>query len=232
MSAASDNQKRRLSAGLLGGALLALIALPCLVTLPWTMGWTGSAPAPYKRAILDANLLPPAGGTADERVRERRELLMESDDALPGHAALGTDGLGRALYVRLLTGGAVSLGVGVSAAGVAVVIGTLYGALAGYRGGRTDAVMMRIVTQTAGQEVVELLRKRSPKVFHFEGREHAAPVTLIYVPARRRDARRLLRQALEIDPHLYYSVDSMRESNWNQPSGALPTGWRAVAKKK
>lgn len=94
------------------------------------------------------------------------------------------------------------------------------------------AVIMRIVTQTAGQEVVELLRQRSPKVFHFEGREHAAPVTLIYVPARRRDARRLLRQALEIDPHLYYSVDSMRESNWNQPSGALPTGWRAVAKKK
>jgi len=145
VSDTGDNHRGRFSAGLLGGVLLALIALPCLLTLPWTLGWTGSAPAPYKRAVLDANLLPPAAAAADEQVRERRELLSESEDALPGHAALGTDGLGRSLYVRLLTGGAVSLGVGVSAAGVAVVIGTLYGAIAGYRGGRTDAVMMRVV---------------------------------------------------------------------------------------
>ncbi|TWT73485.1 hypothetical protein Pla123a_38210 [Posidoniimonas polymericola] len=94
------------------------------------------------------------------------------------------------------------------------------------------AVIVRFVSQSAGQEVAELLKRRSPKVFQFEGREHLAPVTLIYVPARRRDARRLIKQAMEIDPSLYYAVDSVRESNWNQPSPALPTGWRSVAKKK
>jgi len=127
--------------------LLALITLPCLATLPWTLGWTGAAPAPYKRALLEANLLPPAYVTleGDDPVAARRELLSEHPDALPGHDALGTDALGRSLGVRLLAGGAVSLGVGVSAAAVAVVIGTLYGAIAGYRGGRTDAVMMRVV---------------------------------------------------------------------------------------
>lgn len=127
--------------------MLALITLPCLATLPWTLGWTGAAPAPYKRALLEANLLPPAYVTleGDDPVAARRELLSEHPDALPGHDALGTDALGRSLGVRLLAGGAVSLGVGVSAAAVAVVIGTLYGAIAGYRGGRTDAVMMRVV---------------------------------------------------------------------------------------
>ncbi len=127
--------------------MLALITLPCLVTLPWTLGWTGAAPAPYKRALLDANLLPPAFVAIDggDPVATRRQILLEHPDSLPLHDALGTDALGRSLGVRLLTGGAVSLGVGVSAAAVAVVIGTLYGAIAGYRGGRADAVMMRIV---------------------------------------------------------------------------------------
>lgn len=58
---------------------------------------------------------------------------------------LGTDVLGRDLLVRCLTGGGISLGIGIAAAGLSVLIGTLYGALSGYAGGRTDAVMMRIV---------------------------------------------------------------------------------------
>lgn len=135
----------RFGAGALGAALVALIALPCLFTLPWALGWTGAAPAPYKRAVLDANLLPPVWVSSAEDVAVRREALAGSGEALALHDALGTDALGRSLLARLLAGGAVSLGVGVSAAFVAVVIGTLYGAVAGYRGGRTDAVMMRIV---------------------------------------------------------------------------------------
>lgn len=95
------------------------------------------------------------------------------------------------------------------------------------------AVILRLVSQSAGRRVADTLKARSPKVFQFEGRDHDSPVTLIYVPARRRDARRLIRQAQEVDPDLYYAVDSVRESNWDV-NGAppLPTGWRSVAKKK
>ncbi|SHO55941.1 oligopeptide ABC transporter permease OppC [Vibrio quintilis] len=57
----------------------------------------------------------------------------------------GTDALGRDLYVRTLTGGQISLAVGVMGAFVAVIIGTLYGATSGFIGGRTDRVMMRIL---------------------------------------------------------------------------------------
>lgn len=58
---------------------------------------------------------------------------------------LGTDLLGRDLLTRVLHGGRVSLMVGVAATAVSLLIGVLYGALAGFTGGRTDAIMMRIV---------------------------------------------------------------------------------------
>ena len=66
--------------------------------------------------------------------------------APPGAAHwLGTDQLGRDLLVRLCYGGRISLGVGLCATFVALTIGVVYGAVAGYVGGRTDAVMMRLV---------------------------------------------------------------------------------------
>lgn len=58
---------------------------------------------------------------------------------------LGTDTLGRDLLVRTLYGGRVSLGVGMAATLVALTIGVFYGAVAGYFGGKLDAVMMRFV---------------------------------------------------------------------------------------
>ncbi len=56
---------------------------------------------------------------------------------------LGTDPLGRDLLARLLYGGRISLLVGFVASFVALVIGVTYGAVAGWRGGRTDTLMMR-----------------------------------------------------------------------------------------
>ena len=53
--------------------------------------------------------------------------------------------LGRDLFVRTLMGGRISFMVGIMGALVAVLIGTLYGACAGYIGGRTDSIMMRIL---------------------------------------------------------------------------------------
>ena len=58
---------------------------------------------------------------------------------------LGTDQLGRDLLVRLLYGGRVSLGVGLCATFVALTIGVAYGAVAGFFGGKLDAIMMRTV---------------------------------------------------------------------------------------
>jgi oligopeptide transport system permease protein len=57
----------------------------------------------------------------------------------------GTDELGRDLLVRSLEGGRVSLEVGLLGTLVSGLIGVAYGAVAGYAGGRVDAVLMRIV---------------------------------------------------------------------------------------
>ncbi len=57
----------------------------------------------------------------------------------------GTDDLGRDLFSRTVQGSQISLMVGLVGAGIAVVFGTLYGAIAGYFGGRVDSIMMRLV---------------------------------------------------------------------------------------
>src|SRR5690606_35528415 len=58
---------------------------------------------------------------------------------------LGTDVLGRDQLTRIMYGSRVSLMVGFIATAVALIIGVLWGAVAGFLGGRVDAVMMRIV---------------------------------------------------------------------------------------
>ncbi len=61
-----------------------------------------------------------------------------------GHL-LGTDGLGRDLFSRLIWGARVSLAVGLFSALIACTFGALIGLLAGFLGGAVDAVLMRII---------------------------------------------------------------------------------------
>jgi oligopeptide transport system permease protein len=58
---------------------------------------------------------------------------------------MGTDGLGRDLLTRVLYGARVSITVGLGTALIALLIGTTYGLIAGFKGGNWDHAMMRIV---------------------------------------------------------------------------------------
>lgn len=73
-----------------------------------------------------------------------QDLMMASQLPSSEHW-FGTDDHGRDLYVRVLYGARISLTVGVVASIINVLIGVLYGGIAGYFGGKVDNIMMRIV---------------------------------------------------------------------------------------
>lgn len=130
----------RLSTGRLGAILLLLIALPCFLTLPWTL--TAPSHTGTGTRFNDQRLKP------SSQLQGPGMVTFQADAASPEVSffePLGTDDLGRSVFVRCLMGGAISLGVGICAAMLAVFIGVSWGATAGYLGGRADAFMMRIV---------------------------------------------------------------------------------------
>lgn len=165
--------------------LLAALGAACLGTLPWTSGLLGTSAEPYNDGTVRAARLPPWWISPDEGEARRLNQLVDSavvasvasqagvtpdraveatsgavGDELRGHWPrywLGTDALGRSLLIRCLVGGGISLGVGFSAALIAVLIGTVYGMVAGYSGGRVDAVMMRIVDVLYGLPYILLV---------------------------------------------------------------------------
>jgi oligopeptide transport system permease protein len=71
--------------------------------------------------------------------------LISTPPSIENAHVFGTDAIGRDLFVRTLHGGRMSLMIGIIATLVSLLIGITYGATAGYIGGRTDAIMMRIV---------------------------------------------------------------------------------------
>ncbi|RAK17040.1 oligopeptide transport system permease protein [Anoxybacillus vitaminiphilus] len=70
--------------------------------------------------------------------------LMNTNQPPSSEHWFGTDELGRDIFARTWYGARISLFIGLSAALIDLVIGVLWGGIAGYRGGKTDEIMMRI----------------------------------------------------------------------------------------
>jgi oligopeptide transport system permease protein len=103
---------------------------------------------------LPYSLRPAATGQAARY--EQQDLAQTLSNATPAYP-FGTDQLGRDLLGRMALGGAISLAIGLAAAGISVVIGTAVGLIAGYVGGRTDAVLMRVVEVLYGLPYILLV---------------------------------------------------------------------------
>jgi peptide/nickel transport system permease protein len=84
------------------------------------------------------------------------DLLNRLTGPSPLHP-LGTDELGRDVLLRLMQGGRISLVIGVAAAIAAAAIGTLIGLSAGYLGGWTDRLLMRVTDAVIALPLLPLL---------------------------------------------------------------------------
>lgn len=116
--------------------VLMYIALFC-----WAIANTESGRR-FEQTNVQAALLPPTWWVhSEEQITQVTELQRVGN----WYAWFGTDQLGRDVLSRCVIGGAISIGVGLFAAFIAVFVGTGWGTIAGLRGGKIDAAMMRTV---------------------------------------------------------------------------------------
>ena len=131
--------RRSLGSGrvLVGGAILLLVLLACVATVPWTM--REQAALYYDRQTPASRFHPAWAMTPEERAAAANAEL----GSVVG--LFGYDNLGRSVLARCLLGGCISLAVGVAAAAISITLGVAVGLVAGYKGGWVDSLLMRIV---------------------------------------------------------------------------------------
>jgi oligopeptide transport system permease protein len=81
-------------------------------------------------------------------------LHIAAHPGMQGSHWFGTDRLGRDLFVRTFAGTRVSMAIGLAASVVSLLVGVTYGAIAGYIGGRTDHLMMRLIEILSGLPLI------------------------------------------------------------------------------
>jgi len=112
-------------------AVAAVAALCAIVVLTWFGPWF----SPNNSQTLDW-------------------LHIAAPPGMQGSHWFGTDRLGRDLFVRTLAGTRVSIAIGLAASVISLLVGVSYGAIAGYIGGRTDHLMMRLIEILSGLPLI------------------------------------------------------------------------------
>jgi oligopeptide transport system permease protein len=112
-------------------AVVAVAALCAIVVLTWLGPWL----SPNNSQTLDW-------------------LHIAARPGMQSSHWFGTDRLGRDLFVRTLAGTRVSIAIGLAASVISLLVGVSYGAIAGYIGGRTDHLMMRLIEILSGLPLI------------------------------------------------------------------------------
>ena len=112
-------------------AVVAVVVLSAIVVLTWLGPWI----SPNNSQTLDW-------------------LHIAARPGMQSSHWFGTDRLGRDLFVRTLAGTRVSIAIGLAASVISLLVGVSYGAIAGYIGGRTDHLMMRLIEILSGLPLI------------------------------------------------------------------------------
>jgi oligopeptide transport system permease protein len=129
VGAFADEAARRLRSN--SAAVVAVIALCAIMLLAWLGPWI----SPHNSQTLDW-------------------LHIAARPGMQSSHWFGTDRLGRDLFARTLAGTRASIAIGLAASVISLLVGVSYGAVAGYIGGRTDHLMMRLIEILSGLPLI------------------------------------------------------------------------------